>query len=201
MSALETLLIAGERHIGRAIRPAIAPMAHRRHLRTLLNGSVSTEHEETARDSWWGDEPRWFAGGAPPRAHNRLTALIDGEAFFSRLHDALLGARQYVYVTGWCLTPHIPLLRGTADDLARTRLLTVLSEAASRVLVRILLWGGAPFLIQPTRRAAREVVRIVEEQGTGDVICRLDTSAQASHCHHQKSVVIDGQLASSAAWT
>jgi phosphatidylserine/phosphatidylglycerophosphate/cardiolipin synthase-like enzyme len=195
MSALETLLIAGERHVGRAIRPAIAPLLHRRHQRMLLNGSISTEQERRARDSWWGDEPRWFAGGAAPRAHNRITSLIDGEAFFTRLHAALLAARRYVYITGWCLTPHIPLLRGTPDDLVETRLLNVLSAAASRVPVRILVWGGAPFLIQPTRQAAREVARIIEEQGTGDLICRLDTSAQASHCHHQKSVVIDGQLA------
>ncbi|MHB8683585.1 MAG: phospholipase D-like domain-containing protein [Dehalococcoidia bacterium] len=71
----------------------------------------------------------------------------------------------------------------------------MLSETARHVPVRILLWGGAPFVIQPTRKAARAVARTIEEQGTGDLVCRLDTTAQMSHCHHQKSVVIDGQLA------
>jgi phosphatidylserine/phosphatidylglycerophosphate/cardiolipin synthase-like enzyme len=189
MSFLETFLVAAERHVA----PAVAPLVRRRRVRNLHQKGGDTA--PPAPGSWWGNEPRWFGGGAPPRARNLVTPLIDGDTFFSRLHTALLAARQYVYITGWCLTPHVPLLRDTPDDLVRTRLLSVLSETAGHVPVRILLWGGAPLVIQPTRKAVDEVARTIEEQGTGDLVCRLDTTAQMSHCHHQKSIVIDGQLA------
>ncbi|HYM15015.1 MAG TPA: phospholipase D family protein [Dehalococcoidia bacterium] len=189
MPALERFLIAAERRIA----PAVLPLLRRRRARSLRQGGDNTPRPAPA--AWWGDEPRWFGGGVPPRARNRVTPLIDGEAFFSQLHAALLAARQYVYITGWCLTPHVPLLRDAPDDLIRTRLISVLSETAARAPVRILLWGGAPAVIQPTRSAVRDVARTIKEQGSGDIICCLDTTAQMSHCHHQKSVIIDGQLA------
>jgi hypothetical protein len=174
MSFLETFLVAAERRVA----PAVAPLVRRRRVRNLHQKGGDTA--PPAPGSWWGNEPRWFGGGAPPRARNLVTPLIDGDTFFSRLHTALLAARQYVYITGWCLTPHVPLLRDTPDDLVRTRLLSVLSETAGHVPVRILLWGGAPHVIQPTRKAAGEVARTIEEQGTGDLVCRLDTTAQMS---------------------
>ncbi|MBF6600938.1 MAG: hypothetical protein IVW36_10560 [Dehalococcoidia bacterium] len=189
---LERTLAGAERHLG----SRLAPLLHRRHERTLAAGAVDPEHERRRRASeWWGDEPRWFAGGTPPRQHNRITPLIDGEAFFTHLAEALAGAQSYVYIVGWCLTPHVPLLRETNDDLVRSRLLSVLSEVAQRLPVRILLWGGAVALIQPTRASARETQRIIERDGSGDLVCALDRTAQLTHCHHQKAIVIDGQVA------
>lgn len=192
MSILNRTVVAAEQHLG----PHLAPLLHRRHEHTLRAGAIDPDDERHARDaSWWGDEPRWFAGGTPPRRQNRITPLIDGDAFFGRLHEALCGAREYVYIAGWCLTPYVPLLRGSPDDLVRTRLLDVLSDVAKRAPVRILLWGGAIAIIRPTRATARATQRMIERRGSGDLICMLDHSAPLTHCHHQKAIVIDGQLA------
>ena len=126
--------------------------------------------------------------------HNHVTPLIDGEAFFGALHEALTNAESYVFIAGWCLTPYVPLRRQTSEDLERTRLLDVLADVGHRVPVRLLLWGGAPALIHPTRRTMRGVEAIINRR-EGDVLCRLDTTASPSHCHHQKAIVVDGRMA------
>ena len=195
MAFLESLLVGAERHLGRVVVPALSPALHRRHSRTLRQAAVDPIAAARARSAWWGDDSRWFAAGTPPREHNRVTPLIDGDAFFTRLYTALTGAQQYVYIAGWCVTPYVPLLRGTADELLRTRLIDVLSATALRIPVRILLWGGAPFVIQPTRSVVKATQKIFQERGTGDLQCALDETAQMSHCHHQKTIVVDGELA------
>ena len=120
MPLIESLVISAERHIGRYAGSAIAPLIHRRHHRTLDRAAIEPEADRRARDgTWWGADRRWFAGGTPPRQHNRITPLIDGDAYFKRLHDELMRARGYVYIAGWCVTPYVPLLRGTPDDYAR----------------------------------------------------------------------------------
>ena len=190
MAALQKLFIQAERHAG----AALAPLLHRRHTRTLARGAIDERAEAAARHSWWGSDLRWYPGGTPPRAHNRVTQLIDGEEYFSALHEALTQATAYVYITGWCLTPYVPLLRQAPGDLVHTRLVDVLAGVAQRLPVRVLLWGGAPALIHPTRRTMNAVAATLNRP-PGDLVCRLDTTAVRTHCHHQKSIIIDGQVA------
>lgn len=192
MALIESLALSAERHVGRVLAPLTSPLLRRHHDR-IVRDAFTADRGTPA--SWWSDDTRWFPRGTPPRRHNRITPLIDGDAYFSRLYAALTAAEHYVYITGWCLTPSVPLLRGSVDDLVRTRLVEVLSETAARVPVRLLLWGGAPFVIQPTRAAVRATQQIVRDRGSGDLVCALDETASASHCHHQKAIVIDGRLA------
>lgn len=195
MPGLVSLLVSAERRVGPLLGATVAPILHRRHARKLDDAALDPDAERRARDSWWGGDQRWFPAGTPPRQHNRITPLVDGDAFFTRLYPALKGAQHYVYIAGWCITPYVPLLRGSAENLLRTRLIDVLSETAGRVPVRILLWAGAPFILQPTRRTVKSVQRIFQQHSTGDLICALDDTAQMSHCHHQKAIVVDGQAA------
>jgi phosphatidylserine/phosphatidylglycerophosphate/cardiolipin synthase-like enzyme len=190
MSVSTRLFVEGERRA----TSAIAGLFHRRHKRTLERGAIDNDTARRARESWWGDDLRWYPGGTPPRMHNRVMPLIDGEAFFSALLEALKQAEHYVYITGWCLTPYVPLTRTTPEDLVQTRLLDVLADLAQRLPVRVLLWGGAAALIHPSRRTMKRVETIVNRRG-GDLLCRLDTTATATHCHHQKAIVIDGRRA------
>ncbi len=146
---------------------------------------------------WSAGETRWSPYGTPPRLHNRLTPLIDGEAFMERLYTAISTATEYVYIAGWCLTPHLPLLRESPEHVIDSRLVTVLAQASRRVPVRVLLWSGAPFLIHPTSEYVDEVAKtLITEAAGGDLRCEVDTSATWSHTHHQKAVVVDGQWAS-----
>jgi phosphatidylserine/phosphatidylglycerophosphate/cardiolipin synthase-like enzyme len=184
-----------EAFAARTIRRLFGPL-HRRRRRLLPRHSgVTDEALRRARTAWWADDPRWYRGGTPPRRHNRVTPLIDGERYFAALAEALAQAQAYVYVVGWCLTPHIPFKRPHPHEMVQTRLLALLSETAPRVPVRILLWSGAPFLLQPTTRTMKAVQQAIAEQCPGDIQCRLDHSAHISHCHHQKAIVIDGRIA------
>jgi phosphatidylserine/phosphatidylglycerophosphate/cardiolipin synthase-like enzyme len=121
--------------------------------------------------------------------------LIDGESFFNALQQCLCEARHYVYIAGWCLTPYIPLCRDSDQALVDSRLLTLLSATAQRVPVRVLLWAGASLLIKPNTREVRQVQANIEREGSGDIRCALDHTPHFSHCHHQKAIVVDGQVA------
>ncbi|MGI8483265.1 MAG: phospholipase D-like domain-containing protein [Thermomicrobiales bacterium] len=178
--------------------PVSRRLLHRHHAHTLSRGEIPQEQRERAGAQWWGDDPHWYPAGTPPRLHNRVTPLIDGDSYLSALHAEIDKAQSYVYIIGWCLTPYTPLERDPQRDLVATQLLPVLVETARRVPVRILLWSGAPALIQPTTRAASAVQRAIEDAATRervDLRCVLDKSAHLSHCHHQKAIVIDGQVA------
>ncbi|MGI8586727.1 MAG: phospholipase D-like domain-containing protein [Chloroflexia bacterium] len=182
--------------LGRRISRATHRLtSRRRHHDTLRQARVSKEDRARARATWWGKDPRWYPGGAPPRLHNLVTPLVDGEAYFAALQEAINGAQDYIYVVGWCLTPYLPLVRETEQDLVETRFLTLLSEASKRLPVRLLLWAGAPFFFQPTTHIMEAVRATFEEQSAGDLECRLDHSAHFSHCHHQKAIVVDGRVA------
>ncbi len=178
----------------RQARRLPTPFERRRHHHRLRRARVDAR----AHDAWWGDDPRWYPGGTPPRQHNRVTPLVDGEAYFDALCTAIEGARDYVYVAGWGLTPYIPLRRHGRDELARTRLLDLLTETARRASVRVLLWGGSVAPLPPTQEQVEDVCRTIETRARdahGDIVCRLDRTAHPTHCHHQKAVVVDGQAA------
>jgi phosphatidylserine/phosphatidylglycerophosphate/cardiolipin synthase-like enzyme len=191
MSIIGSSAATAERIVG----PFIGRVIHRRHRRALQGGAVSEEQLRQAAGTWWGTDQRWYPADTPPRKHNRIMPLVDGESYFSNLLEVLRNARSYVYIVGWCLTPHIPLSRRTPEDILNTRLLPVLNDVAQRAPVRILIWEGAPFLLQPTHATTHEVLRTIQSQAKGDLVCRLDSSAHFSHCHHQKAVVVDGQVA------
>lgn len=183
-----------EAYIGRRLRRPLSPLGHLRHRFILHRGRVRTTHHARARGTWWGDDPRWYVGGTPPRLHNQVTPLVDGERFFTALHADLLAARHYVYVVGWCFTPELPLRRGTTSLLDETRLLVVLADLARRLPVRLLIWGGATILFQPTTRmarAAQSTMALID----GDLHYALDELARLTHTHHQKAIVIDGRVA------
>lgn len=178
----------------RGINRLLAPLHERRHRRTAPF-NLDREALSRIKDSWWGGDSRWYPAGTPPRRHNRATPLIDGAAYFEALHAALHEAREYVYVIGWCITPHIPLRREDSAALLDSRLQAVLVDVARRLKVRVLLWSGAPFLFEPNVAATEAACRALESDPEADLQCRLDRSARFSHCHHQKAIVIDGQVA------
>jgi phosphatidylserine/phosphatidylglycerophosphate/cardiolipin synthase-like enzyme len=136
------------------------------------------------------DGSLWAADDPPPRAGNDVEVLIDGEQALPRIAEALAGARSYVHIAGWHITPDFGLTR---DDQA-SRLRDLLGDLAERVDVRVLLWGGSPLpVFKPTRasvRSARETLI----RGSR-VRCELDTHERPMHCHHEKLVIVDGEVA------
>jgi phosphatidylserine/phosphatidylglycerophosphate/cardiolipin synthase-like enzyme len=132
----------------------------------------------------------WARGDPPLRARGALDVLIDGGVALPRIAEALAGARSDVHIAGWHITPDFGLTR---EDRA-TRLRDLLGELAERVEVRVLLWAGAPLSLFTPSRAAVRGVREELTRGTR-VQCALDSHERPMHCHHEKLVIVDGQVA------
>ncbi|MCW3068438.1 MAG: phospholipase D/Transphosphatidylase, partial [Solirubrobacterales bacterium] len=116
--------------------------------------------------------------------------LIDGERALAAIAEALSSARNSVHITGWYLSPDFGLTR----DPQAARLRDLLGELAERVEVRVLLWAGAPLrLFNPDRslvhRTREELIRGTRVQ------CALDAHERPMHCHHEKLVIVDGEVA------
>lgn len=140
------------------------------------------------------DPPRggglWAAGEPPPRQGCELEVLIDGGQALPRIADALAGARSHVHVAGWHLTPDFGLTR----DHRTRRLRDLLGELAERLEVRVLLWAGAPLPVVSLGRG--DVRRVREDLVRGTRIqCALDSHERPLHCHHEKLVIVDGEIA------
>ena len=132
----------------------------------------------------------WAAGEPPPREGNALEVLIDGEQALPRIAEALASARSHVHIAGWHITPHFGLTRHDRTP----RLRDLLGDLAERVDVRVLLWAGSPLpLFTPDRSAVREVRR--ELVRGSRVKCALDAHERPMHCHHEKLVIVDGEVA------
>ncbi len=132
----------------------------------------------------------WARGDPPPRAGGALDVLVDGGVALPRIAEALAGARSHVHIAGWHITPDFGLTR---EDRA-IRLRDLLGELAERVEVRVLLWGGAPLPVFTPSRAAVRGVREELIRGTR-VQCALDFHERPMHCHHEKLVIVDGEVA------
>jgi phosphatidylserine/phosphatidylglycerophosphate/cardiolipin synthase-like enzyme len=132
----------------------------------------------------------WARGDPPPRAGGALEVLVDGGEALPRIAQALAGARSYVQIAGWHVTPDFGLTR----DSVATRLRDLLGELAERVDVRVLLWAGAPLSAFTPSRAAIRAVREELMRGTR-VQCALDSHERPMHCHHEKLVIVDGEVA------
>jgi phosphatidylserine/phosphatidylglycerophosphate/cardiolipin synthase-like enzyme len=135
--------------------------------------------------------PGVFAqGDPPPRQGCELTVLIDGASALPAIAQAISGAKEFVHVTGWHLEPAFEVVRGRPNGAIGV----LLAEMAERVDVRVLVWSGAPFpLFHPTRA---EVSQTLENLTRHTRIQALgDPKEHPFHCHHEKTVVIDGELA------
>jgi phosphatidylserine/phosphatidylglycerophosphate/cardiolipin synthase-like enzyme len=132
----------------------------------------------------------WAAGDPAPRTGCALEVLVDGAEALPRIGEALAGARSHVHIAGWHITPDFGLTR----DHRASRLRDLLGDVAERVDVRVLLWGGAPL---PVFTPARPAVRRVREELLRDtrVRCALDFHERPMHCHHEKLVIVDGEVA------
>jgi phosphatidylserine/phosphatidylglycerophosphate/cardiolipin synthase-like enzyme len=127
-----------------------------------------------------------WAAGPPARTGNRIELHVDGDSAFSRLVEAIRGARSHVHLAGWHFTPGM--------ELEGTTLRELLAETAERVDVRVLQWAGAPLpLFHPDRgevRGGRERL----SSGTR-IRHELDGRERPMHCHHEKLAIVDGEIA------
>jgi len=137
------------------------------------------------------DDRLWAAGEPPPRPGNRLDVLVDGERAIGAICAALEQARSHVHLAGWHVTPSFAIERDGGDSRTLKQLL---AELAERVDVRVLVWAGPP---APVFEPKRSDVKRIREQLTRDtrIRCVLDARERTMHCHHEKLVIVDDEVA------
>ncbi|HKO27788.1 MAG TPA: phospholipase D family protein, partial [Solirubrobacteraceae bacterium] len=132
----------------------------------------------------------WAQGDPPPREGCSLEVLIDGAEAFAAIAEAIENARDHVHVTGWHVAPHFELVRGERGRSIGQ----LLAEAAERIDVRVVVWAGAPVpAFHPTRKEVRDAIEHLT-RGTR-IRCEADPREHPFHCHHEKTLVVDGELA------
>jgi phosphatidylserine/phosphatidylglycerophosphate/cardiolipin synthase-like enzyme len=160
-------------------------------IESLLRGH---HRRRLARNGWTAildeNDAAVDAASSPVRGANGVEILIDGKDAFAAMLLAIEGAERTVHVAGWNATPDFELTRGeSASTLGQ-----VLAVAAGRARVRVLLWGGPQLpVIRPTRSDAREA-RDAFARIPG-VSVALDTHEYLQHCHHEKLLVVDDEVA------
>jgi phosphatidylserine/phosphatidylglycerophosphate/cardiolipin synthase-like enzyme len=94
-------------------------------------------------------------------------------------------------MAGWHSAPHFPLDRGEPPAVLRELLADAVIRGAD---VRLLLWAGAPLRAFTPARAD---VRAAAQEFSRDTGIRvaLDDRERLLHCHHEKLVVVDDDVA------
>jgi phosphatidylserine/phosphatidylglycerophosphate/cardiolipin synthase-like enzyme len=126
----------------------------------------------------------------------RLAFLIDTQSYYAALREALEKAERSIWILGWAFDPRTRLApdgrEGPSDPDEIGQILVRLAQAKPGLDVRVLIWksalsinGSHAFLEHRARKAFA---------GTG-VRYREDGSTPFGACHHQKVVVIDGEVA------
>jgi phosphatidylserine/phosphatidylglycerophosphate/cardiolipin synthase-like enzyme len=161
-----------------------------------VEAAVRAKHRRRLRRLGWEralrppDDALWAAGQPPPRPGCALDVLVDGREALPAVAEALRGARRFVHLTGWHVAPHFELDRCEPPVV----LGALLAELAQRIDVRVLVWAGAPIpVFHPTRAEVREAMQTLTRDTR--IECRLDPREHPFHCHHEKTVSIDGELA------
>ncbi len=161
-----------------------------------IEAAVKLRHRARLRAHGWlhaldAGPGVWAQSDPPPRPGCELEVLIDGAKAFKATAEAIRGARESVWVAQWFITPGFELVRGMRAQSVGA----LLAQAAERgVDVRVLVWAGSPFRIfQPNRHQVKQAVS--ELTRATRIRCEIDAHERALHCHHEKTLVIDGQVA------
>ena len=183
MPLLPDTIARVDRVVGQGLERAVRDH-HRRRL-AKLGWARALDPDPADRDGLWA------AGDPPPRDGNALDVLIDGERAISAIRAAIEQAREHVHLAGWHVTPSFALER---DGGPHTTLRELLARTAERIPVRVLLWAGPPLPVFDPKRSDVKQVRDELTRGT-KIRCILDARERTMHCHHEKLVIVDDEVA------
>jgi phosphatidylserine/phosphatidylglycerophosphate/cardiolipin synthase-like enzyme len=127
---------------------------------------------------------------------DRIAFLIDTQAYFRALHEALQKATRSILILGWAFDPRTKLLpngHSNADEPGEIgHMLLRLARQRPDLDIRILIWKSAlpvsvtqDFFPQRARSWFRD----------SSIQFHLDDKVPIGACHHQKVVVVDDRLA------
>jgi phosphatidylserine/phosphatidylglycerophosphate/cardiolipin synthase-like enzyme len=122
--------------------------------------------------------------------------IIDARDYYRAFYQAATRAKRYIAITGWQFDSDVALLRGEDAQGARgeVRMLPLLRELCQRnpeLHVYILAWDFS-LLLAMEREWMQELLFNWRSERLS---FRFDASAPLYAAHHQKLVLIDGQVA------
>jgi phosphatidylserine/phosphatidylglycerophosphate/cardiolipin synthase-like enzyme len=132
--------------------------------------------------------------------HTRVeqsAVLVDARSYYHAFYHAALRAERYLVVAGWQFDSEVALLRGADAEKAPlpTRFLPFLSALCERrpeLRIYLLAWDFS--LVYALEREWMQRLRFAVGAPDG-LHFRFDTHPLPQGSHHQKFVVVDGQLA------
>ena len=132
----------------------------------------------------------WAEGAPPPRTGNAVDVLVDGAEALAAIAEAIESARESVWLAGWFFSPGFRL-----RTTIRARCATLLAElvaAGRRARARLGRRAAAALHARPPATSPRCATRFTRGSR---VAVALDARERPMHCHHEKLVVVDGEVA------
>ncbi|MFW6357207.1 MAG: VTT domain-containing protein [bacterium] len=126
---------------------------------------------------------------------SRAAVLIDADDYFRAVYESISQARQYVLMTGWEFDSRFHLLRGEDTISGETRFRRFLDEtvkARPDLNIYILAWDYS--MVFAMEREPLPLLQLGWNTHKR-IHFRLDGEHPLGGSHHQKIVVVDGELA------
>ena len=121
---------------------------------------------------------------------SRAAILIDAEAYFARLDQALKAARRSILIVGWDFDAIIRLRPQDGDDAERLGpLLRRLVEERPELEIRVLVWN-----LSVLHAPGASLPHLLGEDWEDHprISVRLDANHPALGAQHQKIIAVDG---------
>lgn len=126
----------------------------------------------------------------------RAAFLVDTEAYFTAVFEALRKARNSVLLLGWGFDPRARLFPdgfdGPADPDEVGRILVALARARPELDIRLLIWKSALPIAASQQFFPHKARKWFHNTG---VKFWLDDHVPFGACHHQKVLVVDDKVA------
>ncbi len=125
-----------------------------------------------------------------------LGLLVDGDDYYREFYRAALTAQKSILITGWQFDSEVPLLRGKDAEAATApvallKFLNHLCETKPDLRIYLLAWDF--HLIFAAEREWMQQV-VFQWNTNPRLVFQFDASHAEGGCHHQKFVVIDGEV-------
>jgi phosphatidylserine/phosphatidylglycerophosphate/cardiolipin synthase-like enzyme len=128
---------------------------------------------------------------------SRAQVLVDAESYYSAFCEAALGARRYIYITGWQFDTRARLLRPPPGappphPIELLPFLNYLCEATPALEIFITAWDYS--MVYALEREWLQKLRF-DFQSHPRVHFEFLNHPEPGGCHHQKLVIVDGRTA------